>query len=230
MLDARFAQFRLCRSSPLRTHDHQGQLLLLPALPTTAGSFSLKDSMPPRDAFQVRKLREAGGNRSRQVEHGGVRRKPIRDGCARCCPAIRAIPTCSIAFPPVRAGGRRSRSPASFGARRLGDRHRQFDPWARFVPHEPRRHPFDHGVDEPRRHRAATASSRYRRPRSHGPSPMPRPFSNRYCRSRSRRSRDFIRSKVSGPDSYLTSLDKNGLKGARIGVPATAADRAIPRA
>jgi ABC-type uncharacterized transport system substrate-binding protein len=29
-------------------------------LPTTAGSLSLKDSMPPRDAFQVRKLREVG--------------------------------------------------------------------------------------------------------------------------------------------------------------------------
>jgi len=28
--------------------------------PTTAGSLSLKDSMPPGDAFQVRKLREAG--------------------------------------------------------------------------------------------------------------------------------------------------------------------------
>jgi amidase len=28
--------------------------------PTTAGSLSLKDSMPPRDAFQIRKLREAG--------------------------------------------------------------------------------------------------------------------------------------------------------------------------
>jgi hypothetical protein len=29
-------------------------------LPTTAGSLSLRDSMPPRDAFQVRKIREAG--------------------------------------------------------------------------------------------------------------------------------------------------------------------------
>jgi Asp-tRNA(Asn)/Glu-tRNA(Gln) amidotransferase A subunit family amidase len=28
--------------------------------PTTAGSLSLKDSMPPRDAFQIRRLREAG--------------------------------------------------------------------------------------------------------------------------------------------------------------------------
>ena len=30
-------------------------------LPTTAGSLSLKGSIPPRDAFQVRKIREAGG-------------------------------------------------------------------------------------------------------------------------------------------------------------------------
>src|SRR5262245_50770554 len=29
-------------------------------MPTSAGSLSLKGSMPPRDAFQVRKLREAG--------------------------------------------------------------------------------------------------------------------------------------------------------------------------
>src|SRR5262249_20971488 len=29
-------------------------------MPTTAGSLSLKGSVPPRDAFQVRKLREAG--------------------------------------------------------------------------------------------------------------------------------------------------------------------------
>src|SRR5262249_57244935 len=32
-------------------------------MPTSAGSLSLQGSLPPRDAFQVRKLREAGASR-----------------------------------------------------------------------------------------------------------------------------------------------------------------------
>jgi Amidase len=37
--------------------------------PTTAGSLSLKDSMPPHDAYQVRKLRKAGALVLASVSH-----------------------------------------------------------------------------------------------------------------------------------------------------------------
>jgi amidase len=58
-LDARFAQSGFVgplHCVPLIVKDNYD----VAGLPTTAGSLSLKDSMPPRDAFQVRKLREAG--------------------------------------------------------------------------------------------------------------------------------------------------------------------------
>jgi hypothetical protein len=49
-------------------------------MPTTAGSLSLKGSIPASDAFQVRKLREAGASVPGEVEHRGVRLEPVRDG------------------------------------------------------------------------------------------------------------------------------------------------------
>jgi amidase len=59
VLDARFANSGLVgplHCVPMIIKDNYDIL----GFPTTAGSLSLKDSMPPRDAFQVRKLREAG--------------------------------------------------------------------------------------------------------------------------------------------------------------------------
>jgi amidase len=59
MLDARFASSGFVgplHCVPMIIKDNYD----VAGFPTTAGSLSLKDSMPPRDAFQVRKLREAG--------------------------------------------------------------------------------------------------------------------------------------------------------------------------
>jgi Asp-tRNA(Asn)/Glu-tRNA(Gln) amidotransferase A subunit family amidase len=58
-LDARFAQTGFVgplHCVPLIVKDN----IDVVGFPTTAGSLSLKDSMPPRDAFQVDKLRKAG--------------------------------------------------------------------------------------------------------------------------------------------------------------------------
>jgi len=48
-------------------------------MPTSAGSLSLKGSIPPRDAFQVRKLREAGAIMLVKTNMAGVRFDPFRD-------------------------------------------------------------------------------------------------------------------------------------------------------
>src|ERR1700722_3153735 len=58
-LDARFAQSGMVgplHCVPMIIKDNYD----VAGFPTTAGSLSLKDSMPPHDAFQVRKVREAG--------------------------------------------------------------------------------------------------------------------------------------------------------------------------
>ena len=58
-LDAKFAQSGFAgplHCVPLIVKDNFNTA----DMPTTAGSLSLKGSVPPRDAFQVRKLREAG--------------------------------------------------------------------------------------------------------------------------------------------------------------------------
>ena len=75
-LDARFAQSGLVgplHCIPMIVKDNYD----FAGLPTTAGSLSLKGSMPSRDAFQVRKVREARGARAGQVQHGGVRQEPV---------------------------------------------------------------------------------------------------------------------------------------------------------
>ena len=59
MLDARFANSGFVgplHCVPMIIKDNYD----VAGFPTTAGSLSLKDSMPPHDAYQVRKLREAG--------------------------------------------------------------------------------------------------------------------------------------------------------------------------
>ena len=43
---------------------------------TTAGSLSLKGMMTGKDAFVVKRLRDAGRDHDREVEHGGVRVQP----------------------------------------------------------------------------------------------------------------------------------------------------------
>ena len=45
-------------------------------MPTTAGSLSLKGMMTGKDAFVVKRLRDAGARDDREVEHGGVRVQP----------------------------------------------------------------------------------------------------------------------------------------------------------
>jgi amidase len=75
-LDARFANSGFVGSLhcvPMIIKDNYDVV----GFPTTAGSLSLKDSMPLRDAFQVRKLREAGA--IVLAKHGGIRHKSIRD-------------------------------------------------------------------------------------------------------------------------------------------------------
>ena len=49
-------------------------------LQSADGSLSLKGFVSNRDAFQVKRIKEAGRDRAREVEHGGVRVQPVRNG------------------------------------------------------------------------------------------------------------------------------------------------------
>jgi hypothetical protein len=125
--------------------------------PTTAGSLSLKDSMPPRDAFQVRKLREAGALVLAKSNMAEFARSPY-ETVGSLLPGHTRNPYALDRVPAGSSGGR-SREFRRRGSR---DRYREFHPRA-CLPYGPRRHPLDDGADQPRRYRAVVPSPGYRR-------------------------------------------------------------------
>ena len=124
-------------------------------LQTTGGSLALKGSIPPDDAFQVRRIREAGAivlAKSNMAEWAfspmltessiaGVTRNPYD---------LERVPAGS-------SGGTAAAVAASFGAVGLGHRHRQFDQRPVFAQRAGR-HSLDDGVDQPRRHHPALSA------------------------------------------------------------------------
>jgi len=82
-------------------------------MPTSAGSLSLKGSMPPSDAFQVRKLREAGALILAKSNMAELAWSPF-ETVGSLLPAIRATPMLSTGCRQAPAAGRQRRSqPAS---------------------------------------------------------------------------------------------------------------------
>ena len=129
-------------------------------LPTSAGSASLEDSIPPDDAFQVQRIREAGAivlAKSHMAEFAFSAYQSL----GSVIPATSGTPTTPTGCRPGprRHRGRRGRELRS---RRPRDGHRQLHPRA-VVPQRPLRHPVDDGPDEPGRDRAAQPLPGHRR-------------------------------------------------------------------
>jgi amidase len=88
-------------------------------LPTTAGSLSLKDSMPARDAFQVRKVREAGALVLAKSDMAEFARSPF-ETVGSLLPGHTRNPYALDRSPAGSSGGTAVAVAASFGAVGLG--------------------------------------------------------------------------------------------------------------
>ena len=101
-------------------------------LPTTAGSLSLKSSYPPDDAFQVRKIREAGAivlAKSNMAEFAFTPYETL----SSILPGHTRNPYALDRVPAGSSGGTAASVAASFGASGLGNRYGELDP--RALPH-----------------------------------------------------------------------------------------------
>ena len=107
------------------------------------------------DAGRVSGRADQGGrrDRARQVEHGGVRVQPVRDGELDPAGLHDAIRTRSTASPPDRAAAPPPRSPRT--SARSASAPTPATRSAALVAPGARRHPFDDGADQPRRRRSA---------------------------------------------------------------------------
>jgi len=118
ILDARFADSGLVgplHCVPMIIKDNYDIL----GFPTTAGSLSLKDSMPPRDAFQVRKLREAGALVLAKSNLAEFATSPYETVGSRL-PGYTRNPYALARVPAGSSGGTAAAVAASFGAVGLG--------------------------------------------------------------------------------------------------------------
>src|SRR6266567_479519 len=88
-------------------------------LPTTAGSLSLKSSMPPRDAFQVRKLREGGAVVLAKSNMAEFARSPF-ETVNSLVPGHTRNPYALDRVPAGSSGGTAAAVAANFGAVGLG--------------------------------------------------------------------------------------------------------------
>jgi Asp-tRNA(Asn)/Glu-tRNA(Gln) amidotransferase A subunit family amidase len=117
-LDARFSQSGFAgplHCVPMIVKDNYDVL----GFPTTAGSLSLKDSMPPRDAFQVRKLREAGALVLAKSNMAEFARSPY-ETVGSLLPGHTRNPYALDRVPAGSSGGTAAAAAASFGAAGLG--------------------------------------------------------------------------------------------------------------
>ena len=117
-LDARFAQSGLVgplHCVPVIVKDNFDTV----DMPTSAGSLSLKGSMAPRDAFQVRKLREAGALVLAKSNMAEFARSPF-ETVNSLIPGHTRNPYALDRVPAGSSGGTAAAVAASFGAAGLG--------------------------------------------------------------------------------------------------------------
>ena len=117
-LDARFAQSGLVgplHCVPMIVKDNFD----IVDMPTAAGSLSLKGSMAPRDAFQVRKLREAGALVLAKSNMAEFARSPF-ETVNSLIPGHTRNPYALDRVPAGSSGGTAAAVAASFGAAGLG--------------------------------------------------------------------------------------------------------------
>jgi amidase len=117
-LDARFAQSGFVgplHCVPMIVKDNYD----IAGLPTIAGSLSLKDSVAPRDAFQVRKVREAGALVLAKSNMAEFARSPF-ETVGSLLPGYTRNPYALDRVPAGSSGGTAAAVAASFGAVGLG--------------------------------------------------------------------------------------------------------------
>jgi hypothetical protein len=116
-------------------------------MPTTGGSLSLQGSIPPDDAFQVRKLRDAGAIVIAKSNMAEFAFSPYLHG--RVCDAgSHEKPLCFGSSPCGFERWNRSCGGRQFWSGGCGNRHWQFDSWA-VISQPARGHPLDDGTYEP---------------------------------------------------------------------------------
>jgi Asp-tRNA(Asn)/Glu-tRNA(Gln) amidotransferase A subunit family amidase len=212
-LDARFSQSGFVgplHCVPMIIKDNYDVL----GFPTTAGSLSLKDSMPPRDAFQVRKLREAGALVLAKSNMAEFARSPY-ETVGSLLPGHTHNPYALDRVPAGSSGGTAAAVAASFGAAGLGT-------------------DTGNSIRGPASHTSLVGIRSTMGLTSRDgivPLYLHRDIGGPLARSvadavavfdviAGSDPADPVTSAAQSrrPDSYLMSLDKNGLKGARIGV------------
>ena len=212
-LDARFAQSGFAgplHCVPMIIKDNYDVL----GFPTTAGSLSLKNSMPPRDAFQVRKLREAGALVLAKSNLAEFATSPY-ETVGSLLPGHTRNPYALDRVPAGSSGGTAVAVAASFGAAGLGT-------------------DTGNSIRGPASHTSLVGIRSTMGLTSRDgivPRQLHRDIGGPIARSvadavaifdviAGSDPADPVTSPAQGhrPDSYLASLDKNGLVGARIGV------------
>jgi amidase len=213
LLDARFANSGFVgplHCVPMIIKDNYD----VAGFPTTAGSLSLKDSMPPHDAYQVRKLREAGAIVLAKSNMAEFAVSPF-ETVGSLLPGYTRNPYALDRVPAGSSGGTAVAVASSFGAAGLGtdtgnsirgpSSHTSLvgirstmglTSRDGIVPRQLHR-----DIGGPMARTVADAAAVF--DVIAGPDPA-----------------DPVTSSAQGkrPDTYLTSLDRNGLEGARIGV------------
>ena len=119
------------------------------ALQSAAGSLALKGFVSTRDAFQVKKLKDAGAivlAKSNMAEWAFTPYETV----SSILPGYTKNPYALDRVTAGSSGGTAAAIAANFGAHRPGQRHRQLDPRTRFTSGAGR-HPLHHGTDQPRR-------------------------------------------------------------------------------
>ena len=134
-------------------------------MPTSAGSLSLKGSIPEHDAFIVRKLREAGAIMVAKSNMAEFAWSPF-ETVGSLLPGYTRNPYALDRVPAGSSGGTAAAIAANFGAVGLGtDTGNSIRGPSSHT--ESSRHSLDHGTHQPRRDRAAVPEPGYWR--THGP-------------------------------------------------------------
>ncbi len=130
-------------------------------LQSTDGSLALAGYLPDKDAFQVKRIKEAGAivlAKSNMAEWAFSPYETVNS----ILPGYTKNPYALDRVTAGSSGGTAAAVAASFGLVGLGQRHRQLDSRPLVAPGAGR-HPFDDGAHQPRRRDAAEPAGRHRR-------------------------------------------------------------------
>ena len=129
-------------------------------LQTTVGSLSLEGFVPSRDAFQVKRIKEAGAivlAKSNMAEFAFTPYKTV----SSILPGYTRNPYALDRVTAGSSGGTAAAVAANFGGDWSGKRHGELHPGTG-ITSGAGRHPLDDGADEPKRRRPAEPAGRHR--------------------------------------------------------------------